>query len=115
FIHLCLETVLLAFIVGAGWLILRSLYLRGLIRDREGNPFTANTVLIHNSNTGELSSLAVQTVLTILLVALLAASEMKFQCLMGVAVASFLASFIVQFPAMFPTATWGWYWLPPLL
>ncbi|MFI5379914.1 MAG: hypothetical protein ACHRHE_11500 [Tepidisphaerales bacterium] len=110
FERLALETVLLGMLVGCGWYVLKWLHLRGLIVDREGDPAAANKDV---PSRNEALSVAVQTLVTALCMLLLMANEAKFQAIAAVGISSLVGGIVAQY--LFPTASNGWYWLPPLV
>jgi hypothetical protein len=110
FKRLGLETALLGMLIGSGWYVLRWLHLRGLIVDREGDPTTSNA---HVPPGNESVSVAVQTLITALCMLVLMATEAKFQAIASVAIASLVGAILAQY--LFPTASNGWYWLPPIV
>ena len=109
FKRLAMETVLLTMLIGCGWYVLAWLHQRGLIVDREGDPAVANTDI---PTQNEAPSLAVQTLVTALCMLPLMAGEAKFQAIAAVGISSVVGAIVAQY--LFPTASTGCYWLPPL-
>ena len=103
------RAVLLAMLIGCGWTVLKWLHLRGLIVDREGHPAIANKDILSRN---EGISLAVQTLITGYCLLVLMASEAKFQGIFAVGISSLVGGIVAQY--LFPSASNGCYWLPPL-
>jgi hypothetical protein len=108
--RLVLELLALTVIIGAAWWVLRFLYSRGKLRDRETGQEREGEV---GGAIGELSSLAVQFLVTALGVMLIAQSEAKQQVMAAIFIASWGGAIVAHMS--FGTGARGWYWLPPLL
>jgi hypothetical protein len=110
FLRFFLELLVLSIFLGIAWYLLRSLYTAGKLRDRE-------TPIMGEGDAGhvyaDISSLAVQFILTALLVMLIAQSETKQQVMGAIFVGAWGASAFAH--SFFPTGPRSWYWLPPLL
>jgi len=110
FLRFFFELLVLSIFLGIAWYVLRSLYTVGKLRDRE-------TSIMNEGDAGhlygELSSLGVQFMLTMLLVMLIAQSESKQQVMGAIFIGAWGASAFAH--TFFPTGPRSWYWLPPLL
>lgn len=110
FRQMVFETIILGLILSGIYLLCRKLYFSRTIRDREGDPAAeASSDLSSNL----FPSLAVQTLVTLLLVLFLTPSEAKNQVIASVFIASLAGSIIAH--QLFPTPTSSWYFLPPLI
>ena len=105
-----LELLILSIFIAVAWYVLRNLYTAGKLRDRE-------TPMMSESDPGhiqaEFSSLAVQFILTALLIMLIAQTDAKQQAMAAIFLGSWAASAFAH--TFFPTGPRSWYWLPPLL
>ncbi len=111
FVKLAVEAAILAMLIGACWFVLRTMYLRGLIRDRESVAGLNRERLYPDGPA--LGSLAVQALATALLMGLIARTEEKQQVWAAVFIASFFGPVLAQF--LYPASPAGWHWLPPLV
>src|SRR6266566_5062193 len=104
------ELLVLSVMIGAAWWILRNLYTKGKLKDRE-------TAGMHEGENldamAEISSLGVQFLITLLGVMLIAQTEAKQQVMAAIFISSWGASAAAH--TLFPTGPRSWYWLPPLM
>jgi hypothetical protein len=110
FSRFIVELFALTILIGVGWWVLRMLYSAGTIKDRETGKMREGEM---GGAIAELSSLALQFLVTALGVMLIAQSEAKQQVMAAIFIGSWGGAIIAHMA--FGTGSRGGYWLPPLV